>query len=118
MRIHRRPTKSQTKLKHALNRENGGNPACLVPKFLLRLSGPGDSTDRVRAASERQRQLLVKLSEGLAPKLILWLANELFIMIESPLLAQCSELLPSLCRQCFYDGDILQQFLRQTVPLL
>ncbi len=28
------------------------------------------------------------------------------------------ELLPSLGRQCFYDGDILQQFLRQTVPLL
>jgi hypothetical protein len=39
-------------------------------------------------------------------------------MIESPLLVQCSELLPSLGRQCFYDGDILQQFLRQTVPLL
>jgi hypothetical protein len=32
--------------------------------------------------------------------------------------AACSELLPGLGRQCFYDGDILQQFLRQTVPLL
>jgi hypothetical protein len=32
------------------------------------------------------------------------------------LLAQCSELLPSPGRQCFYDGDILQQFLRQTNP--
>jgi hypothetical protein len=27
------------------------------------------------------------------------------------------ELLAGLGRQCFYDGDILQQLLRQTVPL-
>jgi hypothetical protein len=48
----------------------------------------------------------------------LWLAIELFIMIDSLLLAQCLELpTPSLGRQCFYDGDILQQFLRETVPL-
>jgi hypothetical protein len=39
-------------------------------------------------------------------------------MIDSLLLAQCLELpTPSLGRQCFYDGDILQQFLRETVPL-
>ncbi len=28
------------------------------------------------------------------------------------------ELFPRLGGQCFYDGDILHQFLRQTVPLL
>jgi hypothetical protein len=27
-------------------------------------------------------------------------------------------LFPSLARQCFYDGDILQQILRQIVPFL
>jgi hypothetical protein len=28
------------------------------------------------------------------------------------------KLLPSFRRQCFYNGEILQQMLRQTVPLL
>jgi hypothetical protein len=50
------------------------------------------------------------IAESVGPRLFwdtayLWFAEK------------CSKLLPGLPCQCFYDGDVLQQFLRQSVPL-